>query len=135
MAIDQVLSIVCLSQLYILLIAALYFGLSRLRLSPSRAIILASLIFGLMTGLLAVWAWDRSDAAIYVNLYAVYAGDQLYSALADAFGQANPSQAHEAVPWPLRVPQIYFLSASLLSLLFGLLAAAVVSACQRRNDF
>jgi len=121
-----ILPILGLTLIYALVILVMYFGLARLGLSSPRAILVAFLLFGFSSGLLALWAWPRSDAVIYVNLFAIYAADKLYIILTDFLGTTDPAHAHELLPEFLRVPQIYLVSALSLSAIVGSLAALLL---------
>jgi hypothetical protein len=121
-----VLPIILLLFVYAGLVAGLTWAFSRLPRLARWRFLAGILCFGLLTSLLAVWIWPL-DSSVYANLFSVLLGDVLYNQATNWFGPADPAQAHLAVPWLLRVPQIY-LTVSLP--LYGLLGLV----CQLIDD-
>ncbi len=97
---------------YGLVIVALIWVLRRLRAPESAFIFLGFLIFGLVTGILAVALWPM-DTSVYPNVLAGWLGDWVYVHAIEWIGDPHSDQAHYTIPWLLRVPQVY-LSASCL---------------------
>jgi len=94
---------------------------------PGRwAIALGFLIFGTATGFLAAWAWPL-DSSVYANAVAVLMGDAVYTVAIQLLGDPGSSQAHDTIPWILRIPQVYVPVAVVLYGLAGWLVQWVYS--------
>lgn len=108
---NVLLPLLLLTVLYGLLVVGLIRLLRLLRVPRRRAILLGFLAFGVISGLLAAWAWPL-DSCVLPNAYAVLLGDGLYGLAAARLGD----------PWLLRPPQVYVLVSTLLCSALGLLA-------------
>lgn len=115
------LPLAVLSAIYLLIIAALAYLLGRLGLPGRITVILAFLIYGLASGLLAAWIWPL-DSSVYPNTWATLAGDLLYQWSSQRLGD----------PWPLRVPQVYVFASLGLSGIFGTLLQWAISRWKAR---
>jgi hypothetical protein len=109
--------IAVLTIIYAAVIAGFIVLFRRLKLRAS--VILGFLAFGALSGLLAAWLWPL-DSSVYCNVFAVPAGDGLYRAAIGYLGDSHSAQAHETIPWILRVPQVYVTVSIVLSGLVGL---------------
>jgi hypothetical protein len=89
----------------------------RIRGTNGQAIFLSFLTFGLATGLLVMLLWPH-DSSVLPNIFSVWLGDWIYRQAIAWIGNPYSAQAHETIPWIIRVPQVY-VSAST-----GLCAAA-----------
>lgn len=114
----MVILLIVQTLLYALVILGLILMLRKLAVRNAEFI--GFILFGTVTGVLAAWIWPL-DSVTYPNVYGVLVGDQLYGVATAYFGVDHPSQAHLAVPWPLRVPQIYVFSSILIWGVLGLL--------------
>jgi hypothetical protein len=103
-----------LTVVYCVVIAGLTLALRRLHIGGDRAIVLAFLIFGALSGLLAAWVWPL-DSAVYANVYAVFLGDQIYTWAIHYLGDPHSANAHDTIPSLLRVPQVYILASLVAS--------------------
>lgn len=97
--------------------------LRRLRIGGRNTIVLAFVIWGLASGLLAAGLWPL-DSTVYANVYAVLLGDQVYTWAIRWLGDPHSAQAHTTIPWVLRAPQVYVAA--------GLLSGAVAGVCAQR---
>jgi len=93
---NVVLPLLVLAVIYGLVIGGLVWLLRKLKVSPRRAILLAFLLFGVVTGLLTAWVWPL-DSSVYVNVVAALLGDLVYGWSTQYLGD----------PWLLRVPHVY----------------------------
>jgi hypothetical protein len=100
------IALVVLTAVYAIVIASVILLLRRLGAPGSRAIILGCLIFGVLSGLLVAWAWPV-ESSIYGNIYAALVGDRLYTAAIAYLGDSYSANAHQTIPWILRIPQVY----------------------------
>ncbi len=95
--------------------------------SAKWRIVLGFLIFGTVTGFLVILLWPQ-DNMLLVNLPAGYIGFQVYIWSIQLFGNPNSFNAHETIPWLLRIPQVYML----VSILFwGALGSVIQIAVNR----
>jgi hypothetical protein len=120
------LSVVILTAAYVVATTGLIALLRWRRIAGGNAIVLGFTTFGVLSGLLAAWAWPL-DSAVYANLYAVLLGDQVYTWAISWLGDPNSAQAHSTIPWLLRVPQVYVLVALVASAAAGLCVQRVYS--------
>ena len=83
-------------------------------------ILLAFIAVGLISGLFAAWLWPTLDSAAYPNMAAFLLGEEIYGWATSqvAPGTASP---HEAIAWPLRVPQVFALASTVVFGILGLL--------------
>ena len=103
---DVVGPLLICTAVYGIAIALAILLLRRLGAPGSRAIFLGFVIFGALSGLLVAWAWPV-ESSIYGNIYAVLVGDRLYTGAIAYLGDSHSANAHETIPWILRIPQIY----------------------------
>jgi hypothetical protein len=108
------LELLILAVIYALIITLLVLLLRRLGAPPSTAIILGFLIFGLLSALLVAWVWP-TESSIYGNIFAVLAGDSIYTLAIEHLGDSHSPNAHETIPWLLRIPQVYVVASLGLS--------------------
>jgi hypothetical protein len=102
-------TIVALTAAYAVVILGLI-QLLRWAQAPSRWVILLSfLVYGLVAGVLAAWAWPY-DSTVYPNLWATLLGDVLTSLPDRALGGL----------WLLQVPQVYAVTSLALCAALGL---------------
>ena len=104
-----------------LLIIGLALVLLRLGASRRWAVLAAFVAFGAAAGIAAALLWPLDSCAL-VNPLGVLAGDWLYTAFIQAFGDPNSAQAHYTVPWLLRVPQVYVPASVALYAILGAVA-------------
>lgn len=103
---QNIVMLALVSFAYAIVITGVVALLRALGVSNRRAVAWGFLIYGVATGALAAWAWPI-DSATYPNVYAVLAGDWLYVRAIEWIGDPRSSNAHETIPWLLRVPQVY----------------------------
>jgi hypothetical protein len=130
MMVNLLLPLLFLTAPYAALVAGLAFLLHRVCLPGRLAVLVSALLFGLVTGVLAVWLWPL-DSAVLFNWPGVLLGDQIYSLSIQILGESHSSQAHYAIPWPLRIPQVTLLASLLAWGILGLIAQWFVN---RRAD-
>jgi hypothetical protein len=106
-----VLPAVILTAVYSLVIGVLVLFFRVLRVPRRWAILLGFLVYGVISGLLAAWAWPY-DSSTLPNLYAVLLGDAIYHFSAQRLGN----------PWLWSVPQVYVVASTVVCGLVGLLA-------------
>ena len=96
---------------------------------PSKWRILSGfLIFGIAAGMLATWQWP-SDIIFMYNFPAAFLGNEGYVRSIQYLGDPYASNAHETIPWFLRIPQIFVI----VSVVFwGLTGVLVQLAINRR---
>ena len=121
------ITLALLTAAYLVVIAGASWLLWKLGVSSRRAVWLGFLLFGIVSGLLAALVWPL-DSVILPNVYAVLAGDWLYWSAIGWLGDPRSNQAHDTVPWLLRVPQVYAVAASAL---FGVAGGAAQWAVNR----
>ncbi len=102
-----------------LIIVALAWTLRRFGVPESRILFLSFLLFGLATGILAVVLWPM-DTSVFPNVLAASAGDWIYVHAIEFIGDPRSDQAHDTIPWILRVPQVYALASCALSGALGM---------------
>ncbi len=95
-----------------------------LHMAHRRAVVIGFTAFGLTSGTLAAWVWPL-DSATSANLYAVVLGDQVYHWAIRWFGDPHAAQAHDTIPWLLRVPQVYALAGAATGAVAGWIAGKV----------
>jgi hypothetical protein len=108
------LTILVLSTIYTAVIAGMVLALRWMRIPAPYAIVLGFLIFGALSGLLTAWVWPI-ESSIYCNVYAALLGDKVYIAAIEYLGNSHSANAHETIPWILRIPQVYVLASVMLS--------------------
>lgn len=108
-----------LAAIYGLVISGLALVFRRMGLSVKRAIILSFLVFGALTGSLTAWVWPL-ESSIYFNVFAAIFGDQVYSLSIQYIGDKSSPQAHYTIPWIVRIPQVYVMASTTLSVIVGL---------------
>ena len=113
---QNVLMTVVLTLAYGCIIAGLVLILRRAGVSARRAVLLGCLVFGLVSGLLAAWAWPY-DSCVLPNLWAVLVGDVLYALSSEVLGDVVF----------FRVPWVYPLAGAVLYGGLGLCARAFVN--------
>lgn len=113
----EIFLLIALTSFYILAIAILYLVISKIGVPGDRVILMAFIIFGLISGAL-VWAWPY-DSVAYPNIYAMLLGDELYINAALYWGKPGSMNPHADIPWFLQVPQVYTFSAVILSGMVG----------------
>ena len=101
----ELLVILVLFVFYSLIIFGLIIALRRLKVPAKIAIVLGFLIFSVISGLGVVWRWP-DDISVMVNFPA-------------------SSQAHDTIPWILRIPQDYVVASLMFWGLIGLLVQLV----------
>jgi len=94
-----------------------------------QAIFLACLLVGLLSGLLTAWLWPRLDSILYPNIAGYVVGEEIYR-LATSMVAAGTPSPHEAIAWPLRIPQVYVSSSIVL---LGVAGAIVQTFYNRKN--
>ena len=99
--------------IYGLLIWILARLLGRYRPFSRSAILLTCLLIGLLSGLLTAWLWPRLDSVVYPNMAAYILGEQIYGWATSTVPPGTPSP-HQAIPWPLRIPQVFIFTSVLL---------------------
>jgi hypothetical protein len=117
---------------YGLIIAGLAYGLRRLRVAESRAVFSGFLLFGLVSGILAVVLWPM-DTSVYPNLLAAWVGEWVYVHAIELIGDPRSAQAGYTIPWVLRVPQVYAFTSLALSACLGLAAQWLYNRQPRRR--
>lgn len=98
-----------LTAVYAFATFGLFTVLRRVRQASPRAMLLSFAVFGLASGLAAVWLWPL-ETIVLSNVYGVIAGDWAYNTAISWLGDPYSANAHSTIPWPLRVPQVYVLS-------------------------
>lgn len=121
MAMPSALVLIIVLGIYGLTIAGLAWTLQRLGVAESRAILAGFLLFGLATGMLQVVLWPL-DTSVYPNVPAAWAGDWIYVQAIQFIGDPHSAQAHDTIPWVLRVPQVYALASCALCGFLGMTA-------------
>lgn len=105
--------------IYGLLIWILARLLGRYRPFSRSAIFLACLLVGLLSGLLTAWLWPRLDSVLYPNMFGFILGEQIYIWATSIVQPGTPSP-HLAIAWPLRIPQVFIFTSTLLLAVLGL---------------
>jgi hypothetical protein len=118
-----VLPAVVLTLIYALVIAGLTLLFRLLRIPRRWAIVLGFLAYGVVSGLLAAWAWPY-DSCTLPNFYATLLGDAVYGRWAERL----------QYPWLLSVPQVYVVASAILSGLAGVLVQWVDARVRARRD-
>jgi uncharacterized membrane protein YeaQ/YmgE (transglycosylase-associated protein family) len=114
-----ILPLLILSTIYGVAIFGVFAGLSKMGISSKKRVFLSSLIFGILTGFLVAWAWP-SEGGIFINIFPVLLGDEVYSSSIVHFGDPSSLQAHYTIPWILRIPQVYVIVSIIFWGLIGL---------------
>jgi hypothetical protein len=78
----------------------------RAGLSVDAALLGSALLLGLLSGLLTVATWQRSDSILAANSVGLLLGEVLYGYFTSLVPAGTPSP-HYAIAWPLRTPQIF----------------------------
>lgn len=73
--------------------------------SAKTRVVLSFMVFGVTAGLLIVWQWPGDMVLVY-NFPAAILGDEIYQWSIQLFGDPTSSNAHETIPWFLRIPQV-----------------------------
>jgi hypothetical protein len=118
--------------IYGLVIAGLAYGLGKLRVAGSRTVFSSFLLFGLVTGILAVVLWPM-DTSVYPNLLAAWVGELVYVNAIELIGDPHSAQAGYTIPWVLRVPQVYGFTSLALCACLGLAAQWLYNRHPRRR--
>ncbi len=105
--------------IYGLIIAVLVWLIQRLGIRTRPAIFSSFVIFGLATGTLAALLWPQ-DSCVLANLFGVWLGDWIYLHAIEWLGNAHSAQAHETIPWLLRIPQSYVIASLGMCMVAGL---------------
>ena len=111
------LELVAVTSIYVAAIRGFVVVLRWLKLPG--AVFFGFLAFGALSGLLAATLWPV-DSSVFANVFAVLGGDRVYSAAIQYLGDSHSANAHETIPWVLRVPQVYMLVSVVLSGMAGL---------------
>lgn len=123
-----VLALILLGQL--LVYALVIWLLARLfqRFEPVAqwSILIACVIVGIVSGFLTVLLWPRLDSILYPNVLAFVIGEQIYAWATGSVPPGTPSP-HFAIPWILRIPQLFVLTSLLLLALFGLIVQLIAN--------
>jgi len=106
---QTILGAFLLTLVYGAIIAGLAWLLRRAGVAARRFVALGAVVFGLVSGALAAWAWPY-DSCVLPNLWAVLLGDVLYQ-WASGIGENTAL---------LRVPWIYPLAGAVLYGVLGL---------------
>jgi hypothetical protein len=112
------LMLLLLAAIYGSVIAGLVWLIRRWQATNGHAVFVSFLIFGLVTGILAVLLWPR-DSSVLPNVLGVLAGDWVYVQAIERIGDPHSSQAHYTIPWILRVPQVYVITSIGISVSMG----------------
>jgi len=83
-------------------------------------ILLAFIAVGLISGLFTAWLWPVLDSAAYPNMAAFLLGEEIYGWATSRVAPGTVSP-HEAIAWPLRVPQVFAMASVILFGILGLL--------------
>ena len=113
------LMVMVLCAIYGVAILSAFLLLRRIGIPGSSAIVFSFLIFGAATGILTAWVWPIESSS-YCNVFASLLGDQMYTLAIEYLGDSHSAQAHDTIPWVLRVPQVYVPSSLMVSALVGL---------------
>lgn len=108
---QAVLELQVLVAIYVAIIAGLVCSIRRLRAATGRAFFLGFLVFGLATGILAVWLCPN-DSSVLPNVFGVWLGDWMYVQAIQWIGDPHSSQAGYSIPWFFRVPQVYVMAST-----------------------
>jgi hypothetical protein len=115
--------------IYGLLIWILARILGRYRSFSRISIFCSCLVVGLLSGLLTAWLWPRFDSVTFPNTGASILGDQIYIWATGTVPPGTPSP-HNAIAWPLRIPQVYIFASVLLFGVVGLGIQAIYNKYQ-----
>jgi hypothetical protein len=110
-----------LTLIYALVICGCIVLLRIIRVSTRGRIVLAFLLFAATTGFLVAWQWPQDSIFLY-NFPAQFLGYEIYSWSIRLIGDPTYANAHDTIPWLLRIPQVFVM----VSLLFwGVLGAFI----------
>ncbi len=113
--------LVLLSIMYALIISGCIVLLRVIRVSARWRIVLGFLIFATATGFLVAWLWPLDSIFLY-NFPAQFLGYEIYYRSIQLIGDPTSANAHDTIPWFLRIPQVFLI----VSIIFwGLLGAFV----------
>ncbi|MGE5141117.1 MAG: hypothetical protein ACM3JD_16740 [Rudaea sp.] len=118
--------------IYGLIIAGFAYGLRKLRVADSSAVFSGFILFGLITGILAVVLWPM-DISVYPNVLASWVGEWVYVHSIELIGDPHSAQAGYTIPWVLRVPQVYAFTSMGLCAGLGLAAQWLYNRHPRRR--
>ncbi len=113
--------LVLLSIIYALIISGCIVLLRIIRVPARWRIVLGFLIFATATGFLVAWLWPQDSIFLY-NFPAQFLGYEIYDWSIQLIGDPTSANAHDTIPWFLRIPQVFLI----VSIIFwGLLGAFV----------
>jgi len=114
------------SAIYGLVILGLILTLRVAGISARWRIVLGFLIFGTATGLLVAQQWPQDNIFLY-NLYAHFLGYAVYLWAIQHIGNPTASNAHDTIPWLLRIPQVFVIVSVIFWGSLGLLVQFAVN--------
>ena len=119
--ISNLVPLVMLSIIYGLGIFGLIVLLRIVQVSARWRIVLGFLLFATATGFLVVQQWPLDSIFLY-NFPAQFLGYEIYYWSIQLIGDPTSANAHDTIPWFLRIPQVFLM----VSLIFwGLLGAFI----------
>jgi hypothetical protein len=99
---------------------------------PSRwMVLLGFLLFGVVIGLLVVWEWPLDIITVH-NLPAALLGYEVYKWSIQLIGDPTSPNAHETIPWFLRIPQVLAIVSAFFWGLLGLLVQSAINSMHSR---
>ena len=127
-----ILPLLILPAIYGLVILGLIVVFRQMQVPPKKAILIGFLVFGTAMGFSAAWLWP-ADSSFYLNIFPALLGDQIYNLSIRYFGDKVSPQAHNTIPWILRIPQVYVVTSMVVYGLVGLLFQLVYNRCLETN--
>ncbi|MBI5030995.1 MAG: hypothetical protein HZB51_10745 [Chloroflexi bacterium] len=124
--------LVLLSMLYGLCIFACIVLLRIIRVSARWRIVLGFLIFAIATGLLVALQWPQDNIFLY-NFPAQFFGYEIYYWSIQLIGDPTSANAHDTIPWFLRIPQVFVAVSMIFWGLLGAFIQLVVNARRAKS--
>ena len=81
-----------------------------------RTLLKALAIYMVITGIIITLLWPQ-ESTVYFNPLLVMLGDKIYNKAINVIGDPTSPQAHYTIPWPLRIPQVYFITSIIISII------------------
>ncbi len=121
MSIYDIFSLVIIYLIYLFFTFGVITTLNKMGVSQKYIFIISFVIVSFILGVAAAWTWP-DEGAVWVNPLAVLLGDLIYRWSIAIIGNPSSANAHETIPWLLRVPQVY----ALVSLMLGAATGVIV---------
>lgn len=119
--------LVLFSTIYALIIIGCIVLLRIVRVSAGWSVVFGFLLFATTTGLFVVQQWPQDSIFLY-NFPAQFLGYETYYWSIELIGAPTSANAHDTIPWFLRIPQVFLVVSIIFWGLLGAFIQLVVNA-------